>query len=576
LAVETKRAREFGFHASELDRAKRSMAAVYERSYNERDKTESGSYAREYVAHFLTGEPSPGIAYEYQLVQALLPGITLDEVAATARTKLSDRGGVVLAVSPEKPSLPLPTDPEIRAALTSADRVSVTPWPEATTALTLMDVKPSPGRVESRRELPDLGVTVVRLANGVEAWLKPTDFKNDQVVFSMYALGGTSLAAPEDFLEASFATSYVELSGWGGLKALELERLLAGKRASASPFISLSTHGVSGSAAPTELETALQLLHQAVTAPGDDPEAFALLKRQLDASVANRGQSPGQVFGERVAEINSSGHYTARPVTAEDVAALDRGRMTAFYRERFSNAADFTLFVVGAFQPDALVPLLSQYVGSLPSTGKRTSQFKDLGIRFPVSIVREQVAKGREPRANSVVSFFADPPPDPMEAEQIVATTTILEILLRDLLREELGQTYTVGVRLAQSLPQRGSGYVQVSFGAAPENIQAMSDRVLKEVGRLQNEGPADELTARAKESARRGYETALEQNGYWLGRLQTVHMLAQNPSDILTRLKRIEAVTPATVRETVRKYFPLDRYTVVTLVPEPTAAGQP
>jgi zinc protease len=182
------------------------------------------------------------------------------------------------------------------------------------------------------------------------------------------------------------------------------------------------------------------------------------------------------------------------------------------------------------------------------------------------------VAKGREPRANTVISFFADPPPDMMEAERIVAATTVLETLLRDLLREELGQTYSVSVRLAQSLPQRGSGHIQVAFGAGPENIQTMTDRLLKEIERLHKEEPTSDLTASAKESARRGYETALKQNGYWLGRMQAVHMFGQNPSDILTRLERIEALTPAAIRDTFRKYFPLDRYTVVTLVPEAPA----
>ena len=478
-------------------------------------------------------------------------------------------------MSPEKRDLPVPGEPEIRAALSSADRVAVTPWPDENTALALMETKPAPGSVETRRELSDVGISIVRFANGVEVWLKPTDFKNDQVVFSMYTMGGTSLASPEHFLDASLAPSYVNLSGLGSLKAVELERLLAGTRASASPYISLSTHGVSGAAAPNQLETALQLLYQAFTAPGDDPEAFALLKRQLNASVANRGQSPGQVFGERIAEINTSGHYTSRPVTAEDVAALDRSQMMAFYRDRFSNAADFTFFMVGAFEPNAVLPLLAQYVGSLPSTGKRASQFADLGIRFPASVQRERVAKGREPRSNTVISFFADPPPDPMEAERIVAATTVLETMLRDVLREELGQTYTVAVRLAQSLPQRGGGHIQVSFGAAPENIQAMTDRVMQEIERLRNEGPSDDLTARAKETARRGYETSLKQNGYWLGRMQAVHMFGQNPSDIATRVDRIEAITPAAIREATRKYFPSDRYTIVTLVPE-SAAGQP
>ena len=286
----------------------------------------------------------------------------------------------------------------------------------------LMDAKPEPGRVESRRELPNVGVTVVRFANGVEAWLKPTDFKNDQVLFTMDALGGASLAPPADFLEASLSAGYVAASGVGRLKALDMQRLLAGKLASATPFMGLSTHGFSGSATPAELETALQILYQRFTAPGDDPDAFALLKRQLDASSVNREQSPGRVFGERLAQVNTSNHYTAQPLTPERVAALDRAKMVAFYRERFSNAADFTFFMVGAFKVDEVVPLLAQYVGSLPSTGKATSQFKDVGIHFPDGVKRDRVEKGREPKSQTVISFFADPDRDAVEQEKILAT----------------------------------------------------------------------------------------------------------------------------------------------------------
>ena len=111
------------------------------------------------------------------------------------------------------------------------------------------------------------------------------------------------------------------------------------------------------------------LLHQEIVAPGDDAEAFTVLKRQLDAMVANRGRSPGQIFGEKLALINSSNHYTAQPLTAERVAALDKAKMSAFYKQRFANAADFTFFMVGAFKVDEALPLLARYVGSLPAAG---------------------------------------------------------------------------------------------------------------------------------------------------------------------------------------------------------------
>jgi zinc protease len=499
----------------------------------------------------------------------VLPAVTLKDVTTLAEQRLGGEGEVVLATMPQKDGVAAPKEADIRAALSSADRVELTPWNDATTNRALVEKQPEPGRIEARRELADIGVTVVKFSNGVEVWLKPTDFKNDQVLFTMYAPGGTSLSSKDDYLQASFATNYVGLSGLGGIKALDLDKMLAGKLASASPFIGSTTHGVSGSAAPTELETALQLLYLDFTAPGDDPEAFALMRKQLDAAVANRGRSPGQAFGEKVEAINTSNHYTSEPLTAEVVATLDRTKMLGAYRQRFSNAADFTFFMVGAFKLDSALPLLAKYVGGLPSTGSKSSAFHDIGIRFPSGIQKAEVAKGREPRAQTLISFFADPSFEPVEQERVIAATTVLETVLRDALREDLGQTYTVSVGLAQSPPQHGDSYIGVQFGAAPENMGTMTDRVLKEVQKLQTEGPAADLVAKAREGAKRDYETALKQNNYWLRRLQTVHMLGGNPGDIITRTQRIDSVTPAIVQETFRKYFPMDRYTVVTLLPE-------
>ena len=569
VAVEAKRARDFGFSDSELERAKKWLIAAYERAHAERDKSESGSFAQELVSHFLTGEPAPGIAYEYELVKQVLPGISATETTEVAKRLLAGDNSTVLAIAPQKDGVRVPTEANLTAAISDADKTPVTAWLDAAAAGVWMAEKPRPATIASRREMPALGVTIVTFSNGVEAWLKPTDFKNDQIVFTLETAGGSSIAPPADYMEATLADTYVGRAGMGGFKAPDIAKMLAGKVASASPFIGLSTHGVSGSAAPADLETSLQLLHEAFARPGDDPEAFAVLQRQLTASIANRDQSPGRVFSERLTLLNTCDHYTSQPLTEARIASLNREKMVAFYRERFANAADFTFFMVGAFNVDAAVPLLAQYVGSLPSAGRKASAFRNVNLCFPDSVKRERVEKGREPRSQTVISFFADPSPDPVEQENLSAATTVLQTSLRDILREELGQTYGVNVGLSQPLPQRGYGRVEVSFGAAPENINGMTDRVIAEIKRLQDEGPSADLTNRAKEGARRAYETALTQNGYWLRRLATIHLLDQNPEEIMRRKERIDAVTPEVLKEVFRRYFPMERYTAVTLVPQ-------
>jgi zinc protease len=295
---------------------------------------------------------------------------------------------------------------------------------------------------------------------------------------------------------------------------------------------------------------------------------FTSASRSLNAAVRNRDTSPNAAFSERLAEVNTSGHYTAKPLTSARVAALDRAAMASFYRERFANAADFTMFLVGAFDVEQAVPLLAKYVGSLPSTGKATSRFEDVGIHFPGRVVRDTVRKGAEPRSQTVISFFADPPADEAETVRLSAAADVLEIALRDILREELGQTYTVSAGFVDSRPQSGTGRVVVSFGSAPENAERMVERALAEVSRLKKEGPSADLTTRAVQAALRQLEVALRQNGYWLAELQSNHLLQRDPLVVLSARERLQALTPEALHQTFQRYFPLDRYTVVSLVP--------
>src|SRR5690606_21890195 len=186
--------REHGFGAAELDRAKRSVLASLERSYNERDKTESAPLASELIRHVLQGEAAPGIERELELVRTFLPAITAGEVAAMARELFVEENRVVIATAPEKPGLTAVSDTALRDALRTGTAATVTAWRDEMAERELMPKAPQPGTVTGRREIPEIGVTVLTLSNGAEVWLKPTDFRNDQIVFSGYAPGGVSLA----------------------------------------------------------------------------------------------------------------------------------------------------------------------------------------------------------------------------------------------------------------------------------------------------------------------------------------------------------------------------------------------
>ena len=569
IVQEAKRMQLHGFSGAELDRAKQALLAGYERAFRERDTTESASYANEYVRHFLAREPIPGMEFEYRIATTYVPGVTPEEVAALAREFITDENRVVLAVAPEKKDTPPPSTETLRNTIARASAAPVEPWKEATEGRTLVEKDPAGGKVTGRRTIPEIGATVLTLSNGVEIWLKPTDFKNDQILFTSYAPGGISLATEAEYKSASLATAMVGVGGMGGFNPVDLSKMLSGKIAQAAPSIGEYTHGVSGSATPKDLETALQLNYLVHTAPNMTPEVLDLLKRRLTGVLQNRDQNPRAVFGERVGQINSSNHYSARELTPADVPALNLEAMRRFYAARFSNAADFTYFFVGAFSIDEITPLLEKWIGSLPSTGKESSAARDMGVRFPDKVIKEEVRKGKEPSSQTVLSFFADPGFDELEMHRVRAAAGVLNIRLREILREEMGGTYGVGVGFSNTPPIKGYGTMTVQFGSAPENVDKMVAATLKEIERLKTEGPSAEDVDKVKELERRDLETNTKQNSYWLGSMQTVHLFGWDPAGIARRAERTEALTAENIKAMFQKYFPMDRYTLVTLKPE-------
>jgi zinc protease len=256
----------------------------------------------------------------------------------------------------------------------------------------------------------------------------------------------------------------------------------------------------------------------------------------------------------------------------DDVDSLDPAKMEAFYKSQFANAADFTFFFVGAFDVEAISPLLATYVGSLPSQGKATSTFGDRRMQFPGEVTREVVRKGQEPKSQTVITFFADTGLDEIEMHRVRAATAILERHLRDQLREELGGTYSVGVDYSNTLPQPGYGSTSVQFGSAPDRADSLVSTVMTEIDRMRRDGPSVDDVQKVKEAEKEGLETSYKQNGFWLGALQTAHLLGWDPASIAHRAERTDRLTPENIHDAFRKYFPADRNTVMTLMPEKTA----
>jgi zinc protease len=415
----------------------------------------------------------------------------------------------------------------------------------------------------------------VALSNGVQVWLKPTNFKADEIVFSATSLGGESLADSADYAVAALAGAVIGDAGVGGFTSTELQKVLAGRIARVGPSYADYTQGISGSTRPQDLETALQLTYLTFTQPTRDPDGFAAFQKRTVEFLKDRANNPQAAFSDTTVAVNEGGFYLHRVPTVAQVEALRLDQVLAFHKQRFSNAADFTFAFAGNFQVDAIVPLLARYLGSLPSRGKPTSHFASKFPRYPTGNVAVQVRKGLEPKSSTRITYFTTGAPiEELDMHRARACASILTDHLRQTLRELMGGTYSAGAFYSSLAPVPGYSTMTVAFGSDPARVDTLVQATLSEIQKLRDEGPSAADVQKDQEIERRELDVALQQNGMWTGSILTSLQLGIDPRRIAHRRERIGLLTTENLRDTFRKYFPADRRTVISLLPEAGLQG--
>ena len=573
LLTEAERAARHGFHPTELERAKAELLREVESAYLEREKTESQRYANQYIGHFLVDEPAPGIETDWRLHKRFVPEITLEEVNRVADEWLTEEDRVVVVSAPENEGQPAPADEDLMAVVEAVEAALIEPWSDAVASGPLVAAPPPPGTLTSTRNFEAIGAVEWTFDNGVRVVARPTDFKADEILLRAWSPGGTSHAPDSLVVTAAFASGIVHEGGLADRSRIALEKSLAGKKVNLRPFVGDIEEGFFGSASPEDLGTMLELVWLYATEPRRDAEAFEAFRERLRTSFENRSASPEAVFQDTLSQTLAQHHPRAWLPTVENVERIDLERAHEIYENRFADAGDFTFFLVGAFDPDTLLPIVRQWLGSLPSTD-RAETWVDNGIDPPPGVVVKTVRKGIEPKAQTEIVFAGDAAWTPEDRYAMHALSEYLTIRLRETLREDLGGTY--GVRVAGWLQRWPDEEYQVrlGFGADPARIEALVDTLFLEIESVK-EGADEETVAKVREAQRRQLETDLRENGWWIAELEDAWTDGLEPDRILEEEERIAALDAATITAAARRWLPSDRYVRVTLVPESEAEGE-
>lgn len=568
LVTEVKRITAFGFTATELDRAKQANMAAAERGAEESPDRESSSRADEYTRNFLEREALPTIWQELAFHRRFLPEITLDEMNGLASEWFPEANRLVVVAAPEVAGRALPSESQLAAAVEAAEARRVTAYVDAGASRVLMERTPAKGSIVRTTQRGD--VTEWVLSNGATVALLPTTLKSDQILFRATAPGGTSLASDSDFLAARAAADVVPAGGVATFPEVVVDKLLTGRAVAVRPFIAEIREGMTGGAAPRDLETMFQLMYLRFTAPRADATAFARIKAQAIGTVADRTASPEVAFNQTLISALTGNHPRRQPETPETIAKWDLASSLAFYKARFADASNFTFVFVGSFTVETIRPLVETYVASLPAT-HRGETWRDLGITPPAGVVQTTVRKGIAPKSEVSIVFTG---PFEMDRSNQLALRTaalLLQGLLSDSIREKLGATYAITAKSETSRYPRPEYRVRIDWTCDPAQIETLVQRVFQEVAAVRTTPVAEDQMRRIRDYLLKDLERRSQDNGYLMDQIVRHYEDGSPPTrDVVSeRTSDILALTGEAVVEAAVRYLDPARYVGVTLIPD-------
>jgi zinc protease len=571
LEQEQQRVRQFGFTEAELERARKMALSGMERGLKERETTDSSTYVAEYQRNFLAGESLPGIEAEFRLVQELLPAITVADLNAAARKAFPPDAAKLVVYAGNTKAGPAPTTAQLLADDASAGRAQVTERAEKKVAQRLMERPAAPGRVVAETHDAPLGLTRLTLSNGVQVILKPTSFRKDQVLLGAKRFGGHTLFDEKDIPNARAASGLAATMGLKDYAPADLQKMLAGRDAAVTAGFGdytdeISAHSGSGA---EDLETMFQMLWLRFDGVRRDETLYKAYMGSLNEMVRNRAAAPEQRFADAVADALYQGHpYEMRVPRQEDVARIDLDRSLALYRQRFASAKGMTFIVVGDFDLAAITPLVTAYLGTLP-TPDLPLAYRDVGLRIAKGVVKKEVQAGTEPKSIVSLTFSGPAAWSPAEALRMGALMEVMNLRVNAVLREKLGLIY--GARMAGTVLRVPYEHYEINaqLPTGPEKVDQLVAALFAEIDNVKADGPTQAELDKVKANWRQNFPHWQHENNYWVSNLEASLLEGTPAARLLTITDEVEKLTVADVRTAAQRYFDKDNYVQVVLQPE-------
>jgi len=571
LMREAKRAREFGFTASEYARAQANFLSALEKQYTNRDKRKNEEFGNAYRDHYLNNEPIPPLDMLYQIMQQVVPNIPVAAVnqAVPELISASDSNLVVMLWAQEADGKVYATEKDMAAAVAAARAEKIEAYVDNVKDEPLVDVsKIKAGKIVKETENKQFGYKELKLSNGATAILKKTDFKDNEIKMQAFAMGGKFMYGAADYSNLKAFNDVIGYSGIGVFSSNELTKALAGKEVNADATLGNTRQYVTAHSTPKDIETMMQMQYLYFTAINKDEKQFQNLMTSYEMALKNKSLSPDAVFSDSLTNTLYDHNARFANIDVKDLKDINYDRILEIAKDRFKNAGQFTFVFVGNFDENTLRPLIEQYVASLPAIKKmKAEDFKEMLTLAKGEVVNKFTVKTESPKATASEVWYADMPYTLENEVKLDAVGQILSMIYLKTIREEESAAYSCGAAgYFNRSTHQPKAMLQAYCPMNPDK-QELAVRLLHEgIANMQKAVDADQLT-KVKENMLKSYDINVKKNDYWIN---TITVFKEENLDFYTDYKKtVEALTVDNVRDFLNQLLKSGNHIETIMTPE-------
>ena len=530
IVAENKRMQQYGFTESEFERAKADLMKQIENQYDERDKQETSRYLYPILNHFLTNEPLLGIENEYMLLGQIMPMLPVEAINQYAKELIREDNIVITLTAPEKEGEVLPTKEELLALFNKAKEIEVEPYKETVSNEPLIATLPVKGAIESKKHDDTFDATILTLKNGVKVIYKPTNFKDDEILMSAYSFGGYSVMDQSDPYTLQQLNELAGLGGLGNFSAIDLPKVLAGKKVHVSGNVNTFTENVSGSCSVKDLETMMQLIYLSFGTPRSDEEAYQSFITRTKAMLANIESNPDVAFSDNLIFALFDNHPLRKRMKAEDYDKVDYAKALKLYADRFKDANNFVFTFVGNIDPETFEPLVEQYIGALKTKKNDETWTANVPAITDKDVTSHYTKAMENPKVTCYMVYNGDMEFNRKNQLTMQVLSDVMDIVYTEKIREDEGGTYGVGVNASLNNRPKESFMFLIGFNTNKEMYEKLMGIAKAELQNIANQGPRPEDLKKVKEFLIKKHAEDLESNRYWMNCIQTQDSDGYNP----------------------------------------------